>query len=185
MIVVIITNPPRLSHVPTTFIFYTNDENRNQTSTKEVEMSTNTTVAHNWIKLLPFAVILLAVALTLSLVFANSQPVVRLGSPVSGSESSIQRGIEADAARYTAMAEYYNAQKESVALGIQADAARYTAMTDFYPAWRESLDRVHETDAARYTGMSAFYAEWMDGFRQVHEADAARYTAMAKYYSGK
>ena len=148
-------------------------------------MSTNTTVAHNWIKLLPFAVILLAVALTLSLVFANVQPVVRFGSPVSGNEATIQRGIEADAARYTAMAEYYTAQKESVALGIQADAARYIAMTGFYPAWRESLDRVHETDAARYTAMTTFYTAWMDGFRQVREADAARYTAMAKFYADK
>jgi len=148
-------------------------------------MSTNTTVVNQWIKRLPFAVILLAVVLTLSLTLANIQPVVRFGSAAPVSESSIKSGIEADTARYTAMAEYYIAQKESVALGIQADAARYTAMTAFYPAWRESLNRVYAVDAARYTAMTTFYAAWRNDLKQVHEADAARYTAMAKYYAGK
>jgi len=123
-------------------------------------MSTNTTVANQWIKRLPFAVILLALVFTLTFAFLNLQPAVRFGSPGTGSESGIQSGIEADAARYTGMAEFYAAQREGIQMGIDANAAQYTAMGASYSAWREAL-------------------------RQVHEADAARYTAMAKYYTGK
>jgi len=123
-------------------------------------MTTNTSVANQWIKRLPFAMILLAVIAALTFAFLNNQPVVRFGSSVTGSDTNIQSSIEADAARYTAMAEFYTSQREGIQLGIEANAAQYTAMAEFYSAWR-------------------------DAFKQTHEADAARYTAMAKFYSGK
>ena len=124
-------------------------------------MSTNTSVTHHqWTKFLPFVVILLAAAMILTFAFLNVQPAVRLGSAGTFSENSLQRGIDADAARYTAMAKFYTVQNESIGLGIESDAARYTSMATFYSAWRNEL-------------------------RQTHEADAARYTAMAEYYMGK
>jgi hypothetical protein len=136
--VAILTNPPRWSHVSAASFFYTDDENQNQTSTKEVEMSTNSTVANQWIKRLPFAVILLAAVLTLSLIFANHQPVVRFGLSAPVNESAAQRAINADAARYTAMAEAYLAREAAALRGINADAARYTGLND--PFVPQSLD---------------------------------------------
>lgn len=120
-------------------------------------MSTNTTFVNQWVKRLPIALILLAVVLTLSYAFVNLQPVVRFGSSGTTIESGIQHGINADAARYTAMAKYYADQAESVRLGVQADAVRYTNMVDFYSAWRDELRLIHEADAARYTAMAKFY----------------------------
>ena len=168
-------------------------------------MSTNTTVAHNWIKLVPFAVILLAVALTLSLVFANLHPVVRFGSAAAGGESSPQRGMEAYAARYTAMSKYfaakevmalqanwiaevarYHAKVEAAGLerGRAADATRYHAMTVYFAAKEAAnLQRGRAADTARYNAMAeAYLAQKEAALRGVH-ADAARYSAMAAFYS--
>ena len=60
-----------------------------------------------------------------------------------------QRGIEADAARYTAMADVYLAQKEAALRGIKADTARYSAMAAFYSAWIN--------DPAQSTGMAEYF----------------------------
>lgn len=150
-------------------------------------MSTNTTVAHSWIKFLPFAVILLAVALTLSLIFANLQPGVRFGSPASGSESSIQRGMEADAARYTAMAEYF-AAKEAAGIPVDhtADAARYNAMAEYFAAKDiASIEHSRAADAARYSAMAEAYSAQNAATQRWIEAYAARCNAMAEAYAGK
>ena len=120
-------------------------------------MSTNTTFVNQWIKRLSFAVILLVIVLSMSYAFVNLQSVVRFGSSGTSYESNVQRGINADAARYTALAKYYIDQAESVRLGIQTDAARYTAMTEFYSVWRDELRLIHEADTARYTAMAKYY----------------------------
>jgi hypothetical protein len=53
----------------------------------------------------------------------------------ANSGDSLQRGREADAARYTAMAEYYTAEDGAdLQRGREADAARYTAMAEYYAA---------------------------------------------------
>ena len=137
-------------------------------------MSTNTRVANQWIKRLPFAVILLAVALTLSLAFANLQPVVRLGSVSTGNEITVQRGLEADATRYTAMANAYLVQKEAALRGIKADTARYTAMANAYIAQKESARRGIEADTARYTAMVEAYLAQKEAVQRGIKADAAR-----------
>ncbi|NJC97526.1 MAG: hypothetical protein C3F07_15490 [Anaerolineales bacterium] len=123
-------------------------------------MSTNTTLINHWIKRLPFAVILLALVFTLIFAFLTLQPAVSFGSAVAPNDPSVR-------------------------LGIEADAARYTAMAEFYPAWRNDLKQVHKVNAARYTAMTEFYSAWRDSLHRVHEVDAARYTAMAEYYAGK
>ena len=54
---------------------------------------------------------------------------------VEAGSDSIQRGIDADAARYQAMGEFYLAKVQSdIQRGIDADAARYQAMGKFYLA---------------------------------------------------
>jgi hypothetical protein len=53
--------------------------------------------------------------------------------------ASLQRGREADAARYTAMAKYYTAKDGAdLQRGRDADAARYTAMAEYYAASQTS-----------------------------------------------
>lgn len=50
-------------------------------------------------------------------------------------QASLQRGREADAARYTAMAEYLTAKDgANLQRGREADAARYTAMARYFEA---------------------------------------------------
>lgn len=122
-------------------------------------MSTNTTFVNQWIKRLPIALILLAVVMALSYAFVNLQPVVRFGSVGTTYESSIQSGIDADAARYTAMADFYTAKRKSIQFGIDANAAQYTAMAVSYSAWRDALKQIHDADAARYSAMAKYYTE--------------------------
>ena len=47
-------------------------------------------------------------------------------------EDSLQRGIDASSARYTALAAHYGAESDTVQLGIDASAARYSAMAKYY-----------------------------------------------------
>lgn len=149
-------------------------------------MSTNTPVVNKWIKGVPFALILLAVGLILSYMIVNPLPATPWNAPVHENGSSIQRGLEADAARYTAMAEFYTAQEASIQRGLEADATRYTAMAQYYATLNDSIQRSLESDAARYTAMAQYYTEKeAERIQRSLEADAARYTAMAEYYTGR
>jgi hypothetical protein len=67
------------------------------------------------------AAVLLVALLLGALVFATIS---------SAEEDGIQRGIEADAARYTALGNYY--QEDGIQRGIESDAARYTALGRYY-----------------------------------------------------
>jgi hypothetical protein len=122
-------------------------------------MSTHAShTVNRWVKWLPFAVILLAAGLLLSYVVI-APPSINWGASNVDAVSSLQRVHEADAARYTAMAEYYSALQDPFVRVHEADAARYTAMAEYYSAWREELNRIHEADAARYTAMAKYYSE--------------------------
>ena len=54
------------------------------------------------------------------------------------SRQNLQQSLDADAARYTAMAEFYNADAISIQSGLDADAARYTGMAKYYMSERNS-----------------------------------------------
>ena len=76
-------------------------------------------------------------------------------SPVDAqtpTEDGLQRGRNADAARYTALAEFYGVQR-----GLDASAARYTAMAAHYGAIDVGLQRGLQADAARYTALAEYY----------------------------
>jgi 2-oxo-4-hydroxy-4-carboxy--5-ureidoimidazoline (OHCU) decarboxylase len=106
----------------------------------------------------------------------------------NNNKAGLQRGREADAARYTAMAESYAAQDGAgLQRGREADAARYTAMAVSYAAQDGAgLQRGREADAARYTAMAESYAAQDGaGLQRGREADAARYTAMARNYQAQ
>ncbi|MDH7475004.1 MAG: hypothetical protein QHJ74_13525 [Anaerolineae bacterium] len=123
-------------------------------------MSANSLVIKQWLKPVVVAMTILAVGLIVGILVstiptAETQP----AAIVTENEDSLQRSIDADAARYTAMAEYYAAKNESIQRGIDADAARYTAMGAFYAAKEEtSVQRGIDADAARYTAMAEYYA---------------------------
>jgi len=146
-------------------------------------MSTNATIANQWIKRLPFVVILLAVVLTSSLVLANLWPVVRFGLSAPVSESTALRRNQAYTARYTAMAEAYLAREKAALRSNQAYAARYTAMAEAYLAWGGAARRGIQADAARYTAMADSYLAQKAAALRGMNADTARYTAMAEFYS--
>jgi hypothetical protein len=67
-------------------------------------------------------------------------------------EDGLQRGYNADAARYTALAEFYGVQR-----GLDASAARYTALAAHYGAIDVGLQRALQADAARYNALAEYY----------------------------
>ena len=143
-------------------------------------MSTNTKVVNSWTRYLPIFAIALSMGLILSLSKNSVLPTLHLYAP-STNMSGIQVGIEADAARYTGMAEHYRLQSDAIQRSLTADAERYTGMAEHYT--RNSIQRGLDADAARYTGMAKHYAELETAqIQRSLDADANRYTLMAKYY---
>jgi len=172
-------------------------------------MSTTAPSANKWIKRTPITLLILAIIGALSVLVVAPLPITLPSVSASKPESSVQLGLEADAARYTAMAEHYLGQKASILAGIEADTARYTAMAEYYTGQsvlagieadaarytamakyyseKEAarIERSLDADAARYTAMAVFYANWWERLQRSRDADADRYTAMAKYYMNR
>lgn len=78
----------------------------------------------------------------------------------------LERSRAADAARWTAMGEYYQNRAEAGNLthSRTADAARWTAMAEYYQklanAEAQNLARARAADAARWTAMADYYAQF-------------------------
>jgi hypothetical protein len=67
----------------------------------------------------------------------------------NNASASLQRSRDNDAARYTAMAEYYIAYNgASLQRGREADAARYTAMAKYFEAQnsQSGVDIYHQSE---------------------------------------
>ena len=88
--------------------------------------------------------LLLAALLLGTLVFA---------SPLSAQDESIQRGIDADSARYASLGKYY---QSGIQRGIDASAARYAALGNHYQ--EDGIQRGIDADAARYAALGRHYA---------------------------
>jgi hypothetical protein len=81
------------------------------------------------------------------------------------SNANVQRMEQsraADAARWTAMGEYYQSRVEAESLNLErsrsADAARWGAMAVYYQELeKKSQERGRAADAARWTAMAAYY----------------------------
>jgi hypothetical protein len=123
-------------------------------------MSANSPVVKRWFKRFLVAMTILAVGLIVNILVITPPPAeTQSAAVVTENEDSLQSGIEADAARYTAMAEYYAAKNDGLQRSIDASAARYTAMAEYYAAKEEDrIRRSIEADAARYTAMAEYYA---------------------------
>jgi hypothetical protein len=82
--------------------------------------------------------------------------------PLSNTPTSDERGRAADAARWTAMGEYFEKLEESQLQRSQvADTARWTAMVEHYQSVEEAqnLQRGRAADAARWTTMADYYLQ--------------------------
>jgi hypothetical protein len=102
---------------------------------------------------------------------------------VTGNEDSVQRGIDASAARYTALAGHFAMKNENIQRGLDASAARYTALAGNYAAKDAGIQRGIAADAARYTALAGYYAARADAIQRGIDADAARYSALGEYYA--
>jgi hypothetical protein len=114
------------------------------------------------------AVLLVAVLVLTSLV----------SSPVRGIESSDpdQRAMDADTARWVAMAEFYAAQAEAEQRVWDAYQARNTGLAAYYEARQE---RVMNADAARLTALAQYHR------LSAMDADTARWVAMGEFYTAQ
>jgi hypothetical protein len=122
-------------------------------------MSANSPVVKRWFKRFLVAVGILAVGLIVGILVITPPPAeTQSAAVVTENEDSIQRGIDASAARYTAMAKYYAVKDDGIQRGIDASAARYTAMAKYYAVKDDGLQRGIDASAARYTAMAEYYA---------------------------
>lgn len=79
-------------------------------------------------------------------------------------ETQRERIRAADAARWTAMGEYYeNVEAGKIQRSRNADAARWMAMSEYYQKLAEvqaqNLERGRDADAARWTAMAEYYTQ--------------------------
>jgi hypothetical protein len=86
------------------------------------KMSANSTLVKRWFKRSLVAVGILAVGLTVVSFVVTPPPAETESAAVV--TDSIERGIDANAARYTALAASYAAEHDALQRGIDASAAR-------------------------------------------------------------
>jgi len=110
--------------------------------------------------------ILLVLAALISIAALTVQEAVATSAIPSGLEvEQMVQSRTADAARWTAMGEYYQSRAEAESLHLvrarAADAARWGAMAAYYQeletSQKQNLARGRAADAARWTAMAAYY----------------------------
>jgi hypothetical protein len=157
-------------------------------------MSTNTPVVNKWSKRFPFALIILAVGLILSYLLIAPAPAFTRSKLFSGNENNavsneaaqLQRGWDAYAARYTAMAKSFSASSLSNQRGMDAYAARYEAMAKAHTSMEAAkMQRAIDAYAARYNAMIQHFTIAGENSQRSRDADAARYNAMAEFFAAK
>ena len=83
--------------------------------------------------------------------------------PLSNTPTSAERGRAADAARWTAIGEYYEqlTGAQNMERSRAADSARWTSMGEYYVQLEAAqLQRSRAADAARWTAMGEYYAQF-------------------------
>lgn len=140
-------------------------------------MSANSSVVKGWTKRTLIGVPIL-VGLILGVLMIAPRPAeTQSAVTVSGDEESLRRGIDASAARWTALGVYYAPDYEAIAT---VNAARWTALAQHFDA--ESRGRV--ADAARWNALGARYtAQEKQDLQRGIDASAARYSAIAQYHA--
>jgi hypothetical protein len=98
--------------------------------------------------------------------------------------------IDAEAARWQALGEFYarQAQESARIQRVQEpDTARWVAMGKFYAKLEaERIQRTQDAETARWQALGESYAKQAQEaqrIQQVQNADAARWTAMGNFYA--
>ncbi len=147
-------------------------------------MSTHTLAVEQWSKPFFVALAVLLVGLIAGLLLISPPRAETLSSAVViDDQAGILRGIDASAARYTAMAADFAARSTSLQRGIDASSARYTALAAHFAAPNDGLQRGIDASAARYTALAAHFAAPNDGLQRGIDAGSARYSALAEFYT--
>lgn len=118
--------------------------------------------------LIGFFVVLAVAAIVLVLVFLVNPPVHSIES-----SASVQRGMDAYAARYSGLAEQHLAMQR----GIDAYAARNAGLAEIHASQRSI-----EAYTARNAGLAAYYNTATS--QRANDAYAARLTGLAEHYLG-
>jgi hypothetical protein len=135
-------------------------------------MSANTQVFKRFL----VAVTSLAVGLIVSTLLIA--PLPAQAQSISKDEDSIQRGIDASAARWQAQGETYLAGMAERAAA--ASSARYAALAETYRVSPVSLAASNDASAARWQAQGeAYLAERVE---RAAAASSARYAALAETY---
>ena len=121
-------------------------------------MSVTSPVARRWFKRDVVAMSVLAVGLIVGALVIAAPLAVLQSAVVTEIEDSIQRGIDASSARYTALAAHYAAENTAILRGIDASAARCTALGEHFAEKDAGVQRGIDASAARYTALAAYYA---------------------------
>jgi hypothetical protein len=122
-------------------------------------MLVNSPIIKRWFKRFLVATTILAVGSILGVLAITPPPVATQSAVVvTGNGDSLQRGIEANAARYTALAEYYSAEADNLQRTFDADTARYTALAKYYVTEDDDRQRGIDASAARYTALAKYYS---------------------------
>ena len=120
-------------------------------------MSASLTVGRRWFKRSLVTVTILVVGLIVGTLVIDPSPAETQSPAVTEDEINVQRGLEASAARYSGLAEYYAPRPNSLQRGLEASAARYSGLAGYYTAREDSLQRGLEASAARYAGLAEYY----------------------------
>lgn len=153
-------------------------------------MSTNTPVANKWIKQYPFAVVVLSIALVFGYIVITPAPTIsRPVAAVPANTTDVERGMEAYAARYQAMAQAYAAKETASSISIQksrsAEIARLNGIAEIYMTMEAArIQRSWEAYVARYAAMGKQYTS-KENIQRGWEAYTARYQAIANQYEAK
>ena len=113
---------------------------------------------------------------------ADSARWTALGDYYAAEALRAERSADASAARYQAMAEFYNSHAASLEPGTMADSARWTALGDYYTAKALHAERSADASAARWTALGAHH---LARYEAAAAASSARYQAMADWYAAK
>jgi len=90
-----------------------------------------------------------------------------------------ERAIQAEAERWSGLAQHYAEIGAARERALDAETARWTGLAGYYGAQAAHRQRVNAADAARWTALAEWYAEQSAQSEASRTADAARYTGLA------
>jgi hypothetical protein len=145
-------------------------------ATQNIKLSKKENLMKRPLSFIMMVILLAGLALGLYLIIG---PAAENESAVA--HRNVQRAFEADAARYSAIVDFYEA-KAAAERAARAETTRYEALADLYTKSERGL----EADAARYTGLATFFGAEPRGITErALEAQGARHQGLAEFYTAE